>query len=238
MLKNLFFVLLALILLISGVGYYVYNHRVELTEKAVSYAMNNILYAKPDDAERQDWINDVVVAGFKGISRSMQNASGSNQKITASKLEFSGDNLSNIAGIFANTSGNQNENFNQLAQVLLQEFGGVHDSRISSSESANQHMGHDINARDAKGRTLLMNVCRVDVSPKVVKMLLKYGADIHAVDNKGRTALMYAVALNQNPEVVSLLIEMGADIKQTDSQGKSVFDYAEDAAIKDLLGAR
>ena len=86
-----------------------------------------------------------------------------------------------------------------------------------------------------KMSTISMTAIRVDVTPKVIKMLLHYGADINAVDDNGRNALMYAVALNGNPEVVEMLLENGADGKHADDDGKKVIDYAQTEQMKKLI---
>lgn len=190
-----------LILAVAGGSYYAYQHRHELTKKAVNYAMQNV-----------------------GGSLLAPSSSSSSAE--------SGDSLGGLGSLLNMFGGEQGQNadLSSLAQNLMSAFGSS-----SQVQSENYNYGNDINARDQKGRTLLMNICRTDASAKVVKMILQYGADVNAIDNNGRTALMYAVALNQNPDVVTLLVASGASKKARDYNGKSVFEYATDeikAALK------
>lgn len=193
--------MIILVLAIAGGSYYAYQHRHELTKKAVHYAMQN------------------VGSGFLAPSS------------TSSSTETN-DGLGGVRGLLTMFGGEQGQSadLGSLAQNLLSALG-----EVSQTPNENYNSGNDINSRDQKGRTLLMNICRTDASVKVVKMILQYGADINAIDNNGRTALMYAAALNRNPDVVSLLIAAGASKKARDYNGKSVFEYATDDEVKAVL---
>jgi hypothetical protein len=202
---------LILVLILSGGLYYAYTHRQVLTEKVMAYAVENI------------------GGQFNPLK---QNGNGS-----ASSVAISGGGLENMLGALLGGGEDDGAALGQMAQQLLAGLNGQAGSERNSAGSTSS--GSDINARDSHGRTLLMNVCRVDVSAKVVKMILRYGADLEAVDEKGRTALMYAVALNQDPEVVAVLVEAGANVKARDYSGKSVRQYAaDDEEIKALLQKR
>lgn len=206
-------VLLALFL--AGGAYYAYTHRQQLTEKVMAYAMENMRGAFNPLAQIQQ-------AGRKGSSNSSVSAGGG---------------LENMLGAFLGGGEDNGAALGQMAQQLLAGLNGQAGLGGNSAETVSS--GNDINARDSHGRTLLMNVCRVDVSAKVVKMILRYGADLEAVDEKGRTALMYAVALNQDPAVVEVLVEAGANVKARDYSGKSVRQYAaDDEEIRALLRKR
>jgi ankyrin repeat protein len=193
--------MIILLLAAAGGSYYAYQHRHELTKKAVNYAMQN------------------VGSGFLAPSS------------TSSSTETN-DGLGGVRGLLTMFGGEQGQSadLGSLAQNLLSAFG-----EVSQTPNESYNSGNDINSRDQKERTLLMNICRTDASAKVVKMILQYGADINAIDNNGRTALMYAAALNRNPDVVSLLIAAGASKKARDYNGKSVFEYATDDEVKAAL---
>ena len=227
MLKNLLIVLLALCAIIAGAGYYVYANRSMLADKLVAYAMNNLAGGSSQtQSEASTWTDTLMQAGMKSLQKSVKNAV--DKQSSEGQRRNKNDGLATMADMFANATNSDSDNLGQMAQVLLREFGnsaGVNTSSLSAETA------HDVNARDGKGRTLLMNVCRVDVTPRVVKMLLKQGAD----DHKGRSALMYAAALNKNPEVVSCLLNNGADVSVVDAENKSVFEYATDDEIRQIL---
>ena len=193
--------MIILLLAAAGGSYYAYQHRHELTQKAVNYAMQNI-----------------GVSFLKSSSANAPTENGNNS-----------GGLGTLLNMFGGEQG-QSADLGSLAQNLLSAFG-----EVSQTPNESYNSGNDINSRDQKGRTLLMNICRTDASAKVVKMILQYGADINAIDNNGRTALMYAAALNRNPDVVSLLITAGASKKARDYNGKSVFEYATDDEVKAAL---
>jgi ankyrin repeat protein len=65
--------------------------------------------------------------------------------------------------------------------------------------------GADINARDAAGRTVLMNAVLAGADRTAcVELLLSHGADINSADKQGRSALKLA-AERGYPEMVTLL---------------------------------
>ena len=212
MLKKFLLILGVLMLIIScviaGGAYYAYQHRQELTQKAVCYAVNKL---------------------GKGIIPLPNLSINTQQKPTAT-TDTSADSsgLGELASLFGGQNGNAD--LGKMAQKLISSFSGQ-----GNIETSHNLTGNDINARDKKGRTLLMNICRTDASAKVVKMVLRYGADLNAVDNKGRTALMYAVALNQNPEVIALMVSAGASKKVRDYEGHSVYDYVTNDEVRAAL---
>lgn len=184
-------------------GYYAYQHRQEIGQKALNYAMQNM-----------------EKSFSSAVSKQVQ-----------PENSFGVENILSIITNGQNSDANSNETILQVAQKAMSFLGGNSEQILPAQATA----VHDINARDKKGRTLLMNVCRTDASAQVIKMMLKYGADVLAVDNKGRTVLMYAAALNQNSDVIKLLIAAGADIEAKDENGKTAADYAADEQIKLLL---
>lgn len=232
MLKNLLIVLLALFGIVAGIGYYVYVNRAVLTDKLVNYAMSNLTEnSSKNDNESSTWADTLMRVGMSSLQKSMQNAA--TKQPSDNQTKTGSDGLATMADMFANATNSDSDDFGQMAQALLRGFGSSVGSNASSL--AQREVGHDINARDSKGRTLLMNVCRIDASARVVNMIIKYGADVNAVDNKGRSALMYAVALNKNPEVVSKLLDSGANTKIVDEDGNSVFNYVTEDKIREVL---
>ena len=246
MFKHFLISLAVLILLLAGGSYYVYSHRQVLAEKAVSYAMERITggAAEAQDDEPKTWLANLLGSGSDDMKKALMTAvvnkginavSGQGNTASASQTNkpTMSPGLATMADMLANgASGENNADLVQMAQMLASTL-GVNAGQQSSGRYEN--VQHDINARDSKGRTLLMNVCRTDVSAKVLKMIIKYGADLNAQDQGGRTALMYAAALNEDPDVISLLINAGADSEISDYEGKTAYDYAADNRIKNIL---
>lgn len=223
-----------LLLLFIG-GYILYHNRAAIAGKAMNYAMQRITGSAEDGT--QTWLGaliegdssqDVKNALIKSVLNREPNKEGS----TAQRKP----GLATMAEMLVNGTG-EGADLGKLAQAFL---GGLSvDAQNSETQAADKTVPaeevNDINARDTKGRTLLMNVCRVDVTPKVIKMLLRYGAEVNAVDDKGRSALMYAVALNENPEVVEMLLASGADGRLKDAEGKKVIEYAKTDEMRSLI---
>ncbi len=228
-------------LLIIGIcGYAIYANRAKLANKAMNYAVQSLTGTKEDgtqtwlggllDKDAAQNINKTLLKAVLGnVSGNISTQSGEpNIKRTSSVSSNRKPGLATMAEMFLNGAADENTDLGQMAQALVKSFGGFNNGDKTVTTN-------DINARDTKGRTLLMNVCRVDVTPKVIKMLLQYGADINAVDDNGRNSLMYAVALNENPEVVRVLLENGADAKAKDLTGKTAADYAKTDEIRRML---
>ena len=217
-------------------GYVVYRNRATIASKAMNYAMQSLTGSAEDGS--QTWLGGLLEGdSAKDVKNALINAvlnrgkadssqSATDEQNTSNKAHRTG--LATVADMFVNgvNEGGKSD-LGQMAQALLMN--------LSGAEVPTEPAVNDINARDTKGRTLLMNVCRVDVTPKVIKMLLRFGADINAVDDNGRNALMYAVALNENPEVVEMLLENGADANHADNQGQTVLDYAKIDEIRDIV---
>lgn len=223
-----------IILLLIG-GYIVYVNRAAIAGKAMNYAMQRISGSSEDGT--QTWLGALIEGDSSqdvknALIKSVLNREPEKKSDSSARRK---PGLATMAEMLANGAG-EDTDLGQLAQAFL---GGL--SVDAEQENATLHKKtvpenvNDINARDTKGRTLLMNVCRVDVSPKVIKMLLRYGADINAVDNKGRSALMYAVALNEDPEVVEMLLASGADGRLKDNEGKKVIEYAKTPEMESLI---
>ncbi|HEX8139613.1 MAG TPA: ankyrin repeat domain-containing protein [Pyrinomonadaceae bacterium] len=103
--------------------------------------------------------------------------------------------------------------------------------------------GADLEASDQSGRTVLLEVARMnydDGSPAVLlRGLIERGANVSARDGEGRTALMLAV-LNTHPKVslqaLQILLAAGSDVNARDSSGKTALWYALERA--DTYGQR
>lgn len=59
--------------------------------------------------------------------------------------------------------------------------------------------------------------------PKVLNLLLNFGANINKRSESGKTPLFYALKYNPNPEIALFLINQGADTNARDNFGKHVF---------------
>jgi len=231
-------VLTAVVLIIVGCGYAVYVNRAKIISKVVDYTVQSITGVS-DDSEKKDgdssWVSALVGSSSESMKTAVLDAvakrgfgKAENQNKGSQK-----NSLATMAEMFMNGAiGEGNADIGQMAQALAST---LKNNSVSFEEQ--KENVKDINARDSKGRTLLMNVCRVDVTPKVIKMLLKYGADINAADDNGRTALMYAGALNQNIEVVKVLLDNGINVRAKDNQGKTAYDYTTDPEIQELLSS-
>ncbi len=240
MFKHIFIALLILVALLLGGGWYVYANRQMLAEKAVTYTVQSVKNAFNPAAQSnanasQSWLGSMVQSGSNDMQKAlldavMKNGLGALGAAPTQNVKNNASGEDPLAGI-TQIFGGQTEQGN-LAQALL---GGLNNVLNNQENDACGDNGHDINARDTKGRTLLINVCRTDVSAKVVKMLIKYGADVNAVDNNGRTALMYVAVYNRDPEVAAVLLEAGAKRKVRDNKGKRAVDYATDEEIYQLL---
>lgn len=214
-------------------GYIVYRNRAVIAGKAMNYAMQSLTGSAEDGS--QTWLGGLLEGdSARDVKNALigavlnRNTKDNNSEKTNSKNKSRRTGLATMADMLVNgVKDGEKTDLGQMAQAFLQNLG--------TGESQQNDAVNDINARDTKGRTLLMNVCRVDVTPKVIKMLLRYGADINAVDENGRNALMYAVALNENPQVVQVLLENGADANVKDMQGKSVSEYAKAEEMRLVL---
>ncbi|HEX6396862.1 MAG TPA: ankyrin repeat domain-containing protein, partial [Steroidobacteraceae bacterium] len=72
-------------------------------------------------------------------------------------------------------------------------------SRTAQVQAALEH-GADVNARDPKGRTVLMMLATSEyVTPETVQAIIDRGADVHAKSPQGLNALDYASRLGRQP---------------------------------------
>ena len=225
--------IVVVVILILGIcGYIVYRNRAVIADRLLDYTIQGMTgVVTADKKDSSNWLTALMDSGSNGVKNTMLDAVIKRGLGGGDKVGQRTPGLATMADMLANGAGNGEVDINQMAQALVNSFNGQN----GNSQPVAQYAPHDVNARDAKGRTLLMNVCRVDVTPKVIKMLLQYGADINAKDKNGRTALMYAAAFNENPEVISLLLERGAKANVLDSKGKTAADYAKDEQIINLL---
>ena len=83
----------------------------------------------------------------------------------------------------------------------------------------------DLNARDERGRTVLMIAAGWN-SLEVVRALLESGASVHARDRTGGTALMHAATRNEDPAVIQALVEAGADVGARNDNGTTALMLA------------
>ncbi|MDD2715943.1 MAG: ankyrin repeat domain-containing protein [Candidatus Wallbacteria bacterium] len=81
--------------------------------------------------------------------------------------------------------------------------------------------GADVNLKDAKTQTPLMNAA-YDQYSEIVALLIKKGADVNAVNNEGETALMFAAVVD-NPDIVELLLNSGASIEVVSKNEETAF---------------
>ena len=109
--------------------------------------------------------------------------------------------------------------------------------------------GADINAKDIKGRTPLMNAVPCN-TPSVVRFLVEAGSNVNAASETGMTPLMLIAGGARKKhtrkddeimDIVKLLLDAGADINAKDSKGRLALMFAlenENAlVVKALLAA-
>ncbi len=84
----------------------------------------------------------------------------------------------------------------------------------------------DVNARDDRGRTVLMLAAMHNPDPAVSYWLIENGADVNAkTPDTGWTPLFFAARYNTNPDVVALLINNKSDRNAADVFGKTPYEY-------------
>lgn len=92
--------------------------------------------------------------------------------------------------------------------------------------------GLAVDARDAKGNTLLM-LASYHGRTEVVKLLLKSGATVDLRNDKGQTPLG-GVAFKGYAEIATLLLDAGAD-PLADQGGQTPVDYATMFGRQEIL---
>ncbi len=92
--------------------------------------------------------------------------------------------------------------------------------------------GQVVDARDAKGNTLLM-LASYHGRAEVVKLLLKSGATVDLRNEKGQTPLG-GVAFKGYVEIATLLLDAGAD-PLADQGGQTPVDYATMFGRQEIL---
>lgn len=231
-LKTCLQIVIVVILILCGCGYLAYLNRATIADRLLDYTLQGMMGTKIKEKQNDtDWLTSLMDSGAGEIKDAMFNAVSRRGLNMATKPVNRTQGLATMADMLANGAGSGETDINQLAQVLVDSMRG---GAITSGEPE-QTSVYNLNAEDAKGRTLLMNLCRVDVTPRVIKMLLQYGVDVNAKDKNGRTALMYAAAFNRDPEVIELLLENGAKVGVRDVKGKVAADYAVDEEIIEML---
>ena len=231
-LRALFLTVLLLIVGIIVLGGILYYNRGKIASKLVDYTVQGITGIRSGDNEddRNTWVENLINTGSETMKNAVFDA------VTKRGFDIGNDkpdeenkpSLATMADMFANGTNGNGASLNQMAQALVNSLGAGTGNKVRPQEAG-------INIRDEHGRTPLMNICRVDVTPRVIKILFKYPVDINAVDENGRTALMYAAALGENPEIVTMLLKYGANPRIRDKNGRTAYDLAKDPAVKKLL---
>lgn len=114
-------------------------------------------------------------------------------------------------------------------------FAGVAPPRAGDAHALRVLLDHgaDANAKDSKGRTVLMLAASSDTLPiETVKTLIDRGADVNAKSATGATALDFA--LLHQPPVVELLRRAGAH--ETAEPSKPALTPARANSVRDALG--
>ena len=112
------------------------------------------------------------------------------------------------------------------AAVSTEYFLGLCYSGTAQQVEEAIQAGADVNAKDQKGVTALMNAARWNSDLEVITVLAEAGADVNAKDQKGVTALMNAAGWNSNFEVITVLIKAGADVNAKDQNGETALIFA------------
>ena len=82
----------------------------------------------------------------------------------------------------------------------------------------------DINSKDEKGRTALMEATYWN-QPEAITLLLEHGADVNLVDEEGTNALIDA-STSGSSNVVKELLKKGADIRIRTKDGRTAITEA------------
>ncbi|EAU81638.2 ankyrin repeat domain-containing protein 50 [Coprinopsis cinerea okayama7 len=93
----------------------------------------------------------------------------------------------------------------------------------------------DVNARDDRGRTALMQAAIGRHQDVVQRLLVEPGIDVHAVDREGRTVLMEAAARGFKDVVERLLAEPGIAVNAVDAEGRTALMEAAVHGRKDVV---
>lgn len=231
-LRAMFMAVIILILAVFILGGILYYNRGKIAAKFVDYTVQGITGIRSADKEdgSNTWVENLINSGSETMKNVVLEAVAKRGFDIGNTQDSENQKpgLATMADMLANGTNGNGGNINQIAQALVQSFGGMVGNKVKPQEAG-------INVRDEHGRTPLMNLCRVDVTPRVIKMLFKYPVDINALDENGRTALMYASALNENPEIVQMLLKYGANPRIRDKNGKTAYDLANKPEIKKLL---
>lgn len=86
--------------------------------------------------------------------------------------------------------------------------------------------GADVNARDAQGRSPLLEECHGDKREDVIEKLLKNGADPNAADINGTTPLHLLATRDWGEEIIDTVVKAGARIDAQDKLGNTPLHVA------------
>jgi ankyrin repeat protein len=122
-----------------------------------------------------------------------------------------------------------------MAFVLLAQFGhgalaaeplfkAIDDHREPAALEMMERGKHDLNARNAKGDTVVHRAVETGMR-QLLKALLAAGADPRATAKDGETALHLA-ALHPEPVFTDMLLAAGADPRARNSAGESALHWA------------
>ncbi len=174
--------------------------------------------ANAPDAKGTTPLTQAVAAGHRKVTQALLRAGAKPDAIV-------GATGTPIFRVFSRPSSYYVED---LARILANQL-AILDDLLAA--------GTNIETRNEYGRTLLLEVARMnydDGSPNVLlKGLIERGADVSARDRDGRTAVILAViVLHPKVNLMTLptLLAAGVDVNALDAGGKTAMNYARERA--------
>ena len=107
---------------------------------------------------------------------------------------------------------------------------------VAEVEADGHVVATDVDARDARGRTPLMNAAARGHA-SVARSLIRHGADVDARDHKAATPLIHAARAGRGLGVVRALAKAGADLDAVTLVGESALMYAAEAGSVEAVVA-
>ncbi len=86
--------------------------------------------------------------------------------------------------------------------------------------------GADINAKDAQGRTVLLEECHHDKREYIIEVLLKNGADVNVADKNGSTPLHLLASYTYATENIRIIAQAGGNLGAQDFLGNTPLHIA------------